>query len=209
MVHLPEILEKLATKRPIFHSEADFQHALAWELHEALPEARVRLEVPVRGEQRAIHIDLVIAIGNAVTAVELKYLTRGISMTLDGEPYNLADQSAQDISRYDCIKDICRLEGIVASGRAVAGYAVVLTNDSAYWKVAANSNTVDAEFRLHDGRTLEGELRWSTKAGTGTTKGREQPLSLRGKHALKWHDYSTIAAASYGKFRYLVLATQP
>jgi hypothetical protein len=27
-----EILSRLAKKRPIFHSEADFQHALAWEV---------------------------------------------------------------------------------------------------------------------------------------------------------------------------------
>jgi hypothetical protein len=29
---LGEAMDALASKRPIFHSEADFQHALAWEL---------------------------------------------------------------------------------------------------------------------------------------------------------------------------------
>lgn len=27
------VLRKLSTKRPVFHSVADFQHALAWQIH--------------------------------------------------------------------------------------------------------------------------------------------------------------------------------
>jgi hypothetical protein len=30
---LPHLMDALAAQRPIFHSEADFQHALAWEIH--------------------------------------------------------------------------------------------------------------------------------------------------------------------------------
>ena len=35
----------LARVRPLFHSEADFQHAFAWQLHSAHPDARIRLEI--------------------------------------------------------------------------------------------------------------------------------------------------------------------
>ena len=31
-----DALEALAEQRPIFHSEADFQHAIAWEIHKLL-----------------------------------------------------------------------------------------------------------------------------------------------------------------------------
>ena len=34
----------LATKRPIFHSESDFQHAFAWEARNIYPDLDVRLE---------------------------------------------------------------------------------------------------------------------------------------------------------------------
>ena len=37
-------MDSLAAKRPIFHSEADFQHALAWEVQLAHPNAGIRLE---------------------------------------------------------------------------------------------------------------------------------------------------------------------
>ena len=41
------VLTALAKQRPIFHSEADFQHAIAWEMHKHLPRASVRLERPI------------------------------------------------------------------------------------------------------------------------------------------------------------------
>lgn len=31
---VPALLGRLASERPVFHSEADFQHALAWALHQ-------------------------------------------------------------------------------------------------------------------------------------------------------------------------------
>jgi hypothetical protein len=44
MFNFAAILGALALKRPIFHSEADFQHAVAWEIHSRRPELSVRLE---------------------------------------------------------------------------------------------------------------------------------------------------------------------
>ncbi|MBS3763395.1 MAG: hypothetical protein KGZ25_08855, partial [Planctomycetes bacterium] len=45
---MKEVLGELATERRIFHSEADFQHALAWKIREELEkrdkEFRIRLE---------------------------------------------------------------------------------------------------------------------------------------------------------------------
>jgi hypothetical protein len=40
------ILSTLAALRPLFHSEADLQHALAWEFHHRWPDADVCLESP-------------------------------------------------------------------------------------------------------------------------------------------------------------------
>ena len=50
-------METLKHRRPIFHSEADFQFALAWEIQSAYPRAQVRLEVCPRG-QPAMHVDI-------------------------------------------------------------------------------------------------------------------------------------------------------
>ena len=61
-----------------------------------------------------------------------------------------------------------------------AGYAVMLTNDSSYWKVPGRSDTVDADFRVHEGREISGALAWAARTGPGTMKGRESPIRLQG-----------------------------
>ncbi len=43
-------------------------------------------------------------------AIELKYKTRHLLGIVGGEIYDLGDQAAQDLGRYDFFKDIERLE---------------------------------------------------------------------------------------------------
>ena len=47
MLDIDQLMACLADTRKVFHSEADFQHALAWQIHRAMPEGQVRLEVDV------------------------------------------------------------------------------------------------------------------------------------------------------------------
>ena len=47
----------LARVRPLFHSEADFQHALAWLIHQRHSDARIRLEYRVFGLE-PVYLDL-------------------------------------------------------------------------------------------------------------------------------------------------------
>jgi hypothetical protein len=204
MLEISEVLSALAKKRPVFHSEADFQHAFAWEIHQKLPTASVRLELPVQVKNR-LHIDVWVAAQGAILAVELKYKTRFLSVQIGDEQYRLRDQSAQDIGRYDFMKDIKRLEQVAVAHQNITGYAILLTNDSAYWVEPANHNTVDANFRIHDGRIAEGVLAWGAKASDGTKKNREQPLELQGKYLLQWVDYSHPSSEGYGEFRSMVV----
>ena len=79
----------------------------------------------------------------------------------------------------------------------------MLTNEPSYWSPPRNSHTVDSEFRLHDGRELQGSLNWGASAGEGTTRGREEPLRLSGSYLLRWEDYSQTGAEKHARFRYL------
>jgi len=83
----------LAAKRPVFHSEADFQHAFAWEIHQHLPDAYVRLEYrPALLPTRA-YVDVWVVDGNQTLAIELKYKTAPLSVQLDdGEKFDLMSQ---------------------------------------------------------------------------------------------------------------------
>jgi len=206
MIDVHSVLSDLAVTRPLFHSEADFQHAFAWQLHERDPDLQVRLEYrrSVLGDR--MYLDVWATKADAGVALELKYKTRRLSLNVAGEWFDLADQSAQDIGRYDAIKDICRLEKLTTTGPHVSAFSVLLTNDSAYWASPRGNNTVDAGFRLHEGRVLCGECVWGAAASAGTTRTREAPLRLSGQYAIRWSDYSRVSDDRYGAFRYLALA---
>ena len=50
-------------------------------------------------------------------------------------------------------------------------------------------------------------LRWADRAGTGTTVGRDAPLTLTGRHVCHWRDYSQVGLADgrTAVFRHLLL----
>lgn len=206
MIKVADVLAELVARRPVFHSEADFQHAFAWAIHRRLPDAQVRLEFPFSPERGQWHLDVWVEQESAALAAELKYKTRGLSVQVHGERFSLKDQSAQDLGRYDFLKDIQRLEQVISDRKDVTGYAILLTNDSAYWKSPRDSRTLDADYRLHEGRVLQGVLSWGQGASAGTVRGREDPVHLRGTYTVHWEDYSRPSAQSYGRFRSLVVA---
>jgi hypothetical protein len=200
---IQETLQRLAAQRPIFHSEADFQHALAWSVHQSDPNAVIRLEVPFRNDDYSEYLDLHIISGNQSFAVELKYKTRQVVHRHADEEFSLKQQGAQDIGRYDFLADVGRLERFVAAKRATSGCAILVTNDSSYWSASARLGTVDEKFRLSEGRIIHGLLAWHEHASAGTMRGRERPIALTGRYVAAWKPYSTPCAAPGGEFRFL------
>ncbi|HVW81003.1 MAG TPA: hypothetical protein VHB69_08715 [Mycobacteriales bacterium] len=197
------LLTELSMTRPLFHSERDFQLAVGLAMHNRWPAVGVRMEVRLRPEV-AKYTDIVALVGDDRIALELKHLTRAYEAAYGGERYVLRSQAAQDVSRYDVIKDITRIESLVADGVVASGFVVVLTNDQGYWNTSVRQ-TVDVAFRLHEGRRLAGELAWSDSAGRGTTRGRHAAHVLRGEYDLAWLPYSRLPGAG-GEFRALIVA---
>ena len=204
---IDQVLERLAKNRPIFHSEADFQFALARQIETLMPDCGLRLERPFRFEGANRYLDLWLR--DPGIAIELKYRTRCLSIEHEGEHFSLKNQSAHDHGRYDFIEDIRRIEEIAAERRVAEGdpfskgYAILLTNDYLYWK-NGRDGTIDRHFRIHDGRTLKGPMAWTTKASAGTTKKREQTLELSREYELHWEDYREHSGKN-GAFRYLAV----
>ena len=197
-------LKRLAGDRPVFHSEADFQHALAWGLRERFPGLPVRLEYPLPSARGRAYADIWLPTPEGPVVLELKYWKRDLRVTIDGEMFTLGNQDARDINRYDLIKDITRVERLVDAEHARAGAVIAITNDPGYWR-KGRPNTVDADFRIHDGRRLTGTVGWADAAGDGTTRGREAPLTLRGVYQPAWQPYSKVARGRFTEFRYLLL----
>ena len=205
---LENVIRELAKVREIFHSEADFQHAVAWELHRCLPSASVTLERPYRAGSVTLHLDMLVRTADEALAIELKYKTVKLEHGHSGEDYALASQSAQDVGRYDFIKDVWRLEEITQVIPNCRGWAILLTNDSSYWKATKRPSTVDAEFRLPDGGSLQGTRGWGQLASAGTMKNREKPIVLRSNYKLRWADFSQPTDQRNGQFRYLGIEVQ-
>jgi len=211
MIDMHDVLRCLAAQRPVFHSEADFQHALAWTLQTLNPDMQIRLEYPLRAEDGSnarIHLDIRGEDSQHVCALELKYKTRGpLEVEVAGECYYLKNHSAQDYGRFDFLKDVQRLERAVANRPANRpanrGYAILLTNDHLYW-TSPTQDVVDLQFRLHEGdagQVLLGDRK-------AVLDGSERKVHLAGSYPICWQEYSLLDAATYGRFRYLLVQVQ-
>jgi hypothetical protein len=186
---LDQILTALASERPVFHSEADFQHALAWRMRAENYLVNVRLERRIHLDDEKMRVDIIGARPEGEFALEVKYWTRGAMLAIGGEPFQLVNQAAQDLHRYDFWKDVSRLERLVAQGVVVGGAAVVVSNDASYWNVG-REGTVDADFRMPEGQLRGGILRWGPHASAGTTKNREAEITLKSSYEVHWTRYS-------------------
>lgn len=194
-------MRNLAEKRPVFHSEADFQFSLAWLIGQLAPDLAVRLEVP-QGSGRE-YLDLLVRRPDGfATAVELKYFATAWSGAdaLTGERFNLRSHGADDLLRLSFIHDVTRLERFVSQpGYRGNGVAILLTNYSGLWTASTRSkSTRDLAFRIHDGALLAGRLVW----GTGDFPANDK--QLQGQYRVYWHDYS-IFDGRQGRFRWVGL----
>jgi len=194
-MYIDHRLRELTIRRSIFHSEADFQHSLAWILHNCFPNAGVRLEYPVRllrkNEHDTRHLD--IWVKERKIAIELKYKTDSFSGQSEGEKYLLKHHKPHN-GRYMFIKDIKRLEDLLDTGAITKGYAILLTNNERLWHKSRKSERVSAEFSLEHGTFLKRKMKWKS--------GRRDSISLRYKHEINWKPYSTSNGSI---FKYLVV----
>lgn len=203
-VDVRKLLSGLSARRPVFHSEADFQHAFAWEAHQLDPSVQVRLEVQVQPKK---YLDLLLYRPDtgSYAAVELKYLTALWSGEHEGERFTLRSQGAQDIAGYHIVRDLARLESFCAGRTNWNGVFVLLTNDPSYWQEPTHGGVTNAgAFRVHEGIELAGVRAWGPSTGAGTMKGIEVPLDLAGRYHLRWRDYAQLEG-SRGHFRALVV----
>ena len=138
--------------------------------------------------------------------LELEYRTQEVTHEHNTESFALRNQAAHPIGRYEFLKDIQRLELVSRCRIDVrAGFAVLLTNDAAYWRQASRPHTVDAAFRLDDGRRVTGEMAWSKGTSAGTIGNRGEPIRLDGSYQFQWQDYAVLSGKRHGQFRYLAV----
>jgi len=194
-IDIRKIMSSLSKERPVFHSEDDFRRALSGEIRKEYREAYIEFEYCPQYElKKKIFFDIKIELDGKIYIIELKYKTLKQQYEYNGEVYNLKDHSAQDLGRYDYLKDIQRIEESLKLNimkTFEAGYAVILTNDNAYKKDLSGTGYGSEQFSLYEGRCLgeNKELIWSERVGPGTRKGREEPIKLLGNYKIHWENY--------------------
>lgn len=211
-----KILSNLAKERPIFHNEKDFQLALAWRIHEECHNLNVRLEKKINIQDDIINptesdrfFDIFLFNDQNIVIIEIKYKTSKFHYEIDGETFELKEQNARDQGRFDFIKDIIRIERALDIYKSeninCLGFSIMITNDSLYWEKIKNENAKfkDIDFRIHQGKTLKGVLKWKYDPSKGTISGREYPLILAGEYSLNWRTYSDLKEV--GLFKYLLV----
>lgn len=201
-MNLLPAIESLRQKRPVFHSEADFQFALAWEIKRLYDEAEIRLEVPSNTSIKG-RVDIVVRHEGAVFPIELKYLKKMQSFLVNDERFNLVD-GVHDMDMHDCIKDIARLETFQAEMEGFsAGYALWLTNDPAYW-----DSEYDAAYycEFHAPHTSLKTGTMSFKPGSKMSSHPQYgcPITLKGSYTVFWNDYYDHGVKN-GLFRYALI----
>ena len=198
-------MKTLSEIRPIFRSEDDFQESFEQEIQKSYPDYVVTREYTPPNIGRNIRIDLWVKDPQGgIIVIELKYPTIKLDVLVNNEQYNLSSHSAQDLTRYDFLKDVERNEEMIQRYPNTSGFAIMITNDSLFWRDTEIRDVVDADFRIHEGQMIHGSLSWSSKASPGTMKTRERSLDIKGKYTMNWYDYSTFDQP-FGKFRYLIV----
>lgn len=205
-VDVPAAMQELARRRPVFHSEADFQFSLGQAIQRLAPDADIRLEVPLRGvngHKGSQYIDLMCRSAAGRTAVELKYFTRRWAGTdgLTDEEFILRHHAATDLARRNFVFDVARLEKFCAAGIADNGIAILLTNDLNLWSPSRRVSSNDREFHINEGVTLTGILRWAKGLYPLNTR------ELAGNYRVQWNDY-TCQEGGHGAFRWLAVEVE-
>lgn len=204
MFKIHEILKELSKERPIFHNEKDFQFALGWKIQKEFPNIKVRFEKRFETDTKDIYVDLCLETGTQIMPIEIKYKTREVKSKVE----NLVtkNQGAQDQARYDYVNDISRIENILRINSQNRGIAIMLTNDSSYWK-PGRKGTKDEQFRIHENKVLSRNLDWKMDTSKGTKGGRIEEIKLKRIYKIKWKDYSDLKVEN-GIFRYLLTEIQ-
>jgi len=252
---IEKIIYELKKKRKLFHSEDDLKFELGYIIKKYFPACEIRLEKPTQLEfstkssstEIEIHrapIDIVVMIDSFQIPIEIKYKTLAISnekarnlaspFEIENEYFDLANQGASDLGRFNFRKDILRVEKFIEdpTNNARLGYCLLITNDKDYWN-KPKSKSLAHNFSLH-GKSIFGfdpgwkyppnmqdkyvniENQWVDKKDKTkkhwTCKGDLfLDLTLKRDYTIKWDDYSKIQQGSNkekpinSEFKYLLV----
>jgi|SRR6478736_4180778 len=219
-IALDAVMVELARQRPVFHSEGDLRFSFAAHVQRAAAaqgrDVEARFDVFSR-HLGAATVPLLLLEGAVGTIVELAYAPSawsGATHRADGvspERVDVHQQGPPYLARQRYVSALERVEEHIANTAfqqsvgctRLSGLVLLLTNAPGLWTPPVTAPTThDRQFRLHEGRVLQGRLAWGTGSANRTRL-------LRGSSPLAWHDYSLLDPSPHGLFRWLAVEPIP
>ena len=207
------IINGLKKKYPVFVSERHLQVAFSIEVSNVISGCKLYPEYSFDRNRRKTennkrrkneYIDLVIETNKKKFAFEFKYPVCYFEGDVNNRHIKLRHQSAWFGRRYDCLKDIERLENLKKDKEVDGGYFILITNYKGFWDKSEGKKTKDREFRFANG-IKQGEKKWSEDTG-GTKKGREKGISIKYSYSVSFESFSDIKSANGNtKFKVLIV----
>lgn len=208
---IEEQLTQILQREDSIVSEAQLKYALAWELQSALPQGyHIYLEYPVRmvkdnENEKRLYYDIVIKYENKYCVIELKFKTSNTKVFYDGKEFEFKNHYAQDLGRFDFLKDVERIEFFKDCNKETfdCGYAVMVTNDRLYWE-SKGKNTKYENFALYEGReNVSNHLKWNNPNKQSVGEKRVNGIQLKANYKVEWSK-----ANDKNKFKYLIFTIQ-
>lgn len=189
---LIEIMNFLSVKRPIFHSEGDFQYSFAREIEIKYKDIKIRCDWRRIIGSKEIWIDLTLFDNNGnETFIEIKYISKQYKGVVNGELFECKSQGGHTEGRYNFLKDIKRIEELNAKG-----FAVFLTNDDKYWDYLKYAGVIDKEFLLKEGYTFKKDVSYNWKSECKTYK-KKDPIKFKNDYKINWLSFGELNSCSY------------
>ena len=180
-----------------FCSEADFQHVLAWKLHEEFPNAEIFLEYPMVQDKKNIYHDIAIKMNDEIHFIELKYKTKKTDIQICGETITLKNQSAHNLACVYFWQDVERLENTPKNS---TNYCIFLTNDKLYYDGNGDDGkakeTKYYNFRIAEGKTSVQEAEYD-----------KHIVKLKNSYTCNWKQLNNLQGTT-PEWKYLLLEVQ-
>lgn len=203
------IINKLKEQEyPLFVSERHLQISFAFAIKEIYKdEYEIIPELPYE-KNKSMHIDLVIVSKDKEEkiAFEFKYVVKQGNIKLPNiDRYDLREQSAINIRRSQCYKDINRLETYINSKKYTKGYFLLITNMSGFWKTM-NKDTLGYSFNMEDNHVIKPNI-YSFPSSSELSKRKEiNDIEIANEYKLIYKDYEKDNDNK--EFKYLVIEVE-
>ena len=171
-----------------------------WEIQKEYPKVNIRLEYPVD----KMDIDIVVFCGEnnkQMIPIELKWLRTKFECCINGEKFQLALSGADAEVRYDCLKDIERIENISEiRDNFVEGYTIWISNIETHFtgehkymqfdiSQDKTTETDGIDWRRDDEHKIINLTKDTLK---NVEESRKKAIELKDSYTFHWEDYSII-----------------